>query len=160
MRWGSAINRPRSARRRILNRRLRSQPVWLVWALTRRFCRMANRRCPISTVNWSAGAGRPHHATQRNGRNFSPCILKIDVQKAGKVYQLHPVVNPDSIQPQRNTVIERRPSLGVRADLCLCLLITLRWRLSPVTVRHRTFPNISPIDKMIGIPEDGLIYWG
>lgn len=117
---------------------------------------MANRRCPISTVNSTAGAGRPHHATQRNGRNFSSCILKIIGQKAGKVYQLHLVVNPVSIQPQRNTVIERRPSVGVRSDLCPCLLITLRWRCSRVTVRRRTFPNIIPIDKMIGIPADGL----
>lgn len=117
---------------------------------------MANRRCPISTVNLTAGAGRPHHATQRNGRNFSSCILKIIGQKAGKVYQLHLVVNPVSIQPQRNTVIERRPSVGVRTDLCPCLLITLRWRCSLVTVRRWTFPNIIPIDKMIRIPEDGL----
>lgn len=84
---------------------------------------MANRRDPISTVNLTTGAGHPHHAAQSNGCHFSSCILKINGQKAGKVYQLHPVVNPDSIQPQCNTVIERRPSLGVRADLCLCLLL-------------------------------------
>ncbi|KAL1254186.1 hypothetical protein QQF64_016415 [Cirrhinus molitorella] len=88
---------------------------------------MANRRYPISTVNFTAGAGHPHHATQRNGRNFSPCVLKIDGQKAGKVYQLHPVVNPDSIQPQRNTVIERRPSLGDYVLFMQCREVSLNY---------------------------------
>ncbi len=60
------------------------------------------------------------------------------------------MVNPDSIQPQRNAVIERRPALGVRADLCPCLLITL-------TTGHR-----SPLDipKYYSDRQDDRNPWG